>query len=73
MLNLTILSLLQTLRLHQWQNECMIMFLVMEVSICNSKLGRELLWQFVQKNWQTLHDKYEGGLLFSGLVKVGVI
>ncbi|XP_062515092.1 puromycin-sensitive aminopeptidase-like [Corticium candelabrum] len=39
------------------------------ISCGGSKLGRELLWQFVQKNWQTLHDKYEGGLLFSGLVK----
>ena len=33
-------------------------------------MGRELAWQFLQDNWDELHNRYAGGLLFSRLVKV---
>ncbi|KAJ7390104.1 hypothetical protein OS493_027136 [Desmophyllum pertusum] len=37
--------------------------------VTGSLMGRELAWQFLQDNWDELHNRYAGGLLFSRLVK----
>lgn len=39
-------------------------------AVTGSVKGRELAWQFTKDNWDTLHNRYEGGFLLSRLVKV---
>jgi len=38
-------------------------------SVATNKFGRELAWQFVQKYWEKLYDKYQGPFLLSDLIK----
>ncbi|EDO44762.1 predicted protein [Nematostella vectensis] len=37
--------------------------------VTGSVVGRDLAWKFVRDNWETLHERYEGGFLLSRLVK----
>lgn len=40
------------------------------VSIAKTKKGRELVWKFLQDNWQTVFDRCQGGMLRNHLVKI---
>lgn len=35
-----------------------------------SKEGRELAWNFLQTNWATLYERYQGGFILGRLIKV---
>lgn len=39
--------------------------------VTGSVSGRDMAWKYVQDNWKTFIDRYEGGFLLSRLVKVG--
>ena len=35
---------------------------------CTLFLGKELAWQFVKNNWESIKNKFKGGFLLVGLV-----
>lgn len=42
------------------------------ISVAMTKSGRQLAWEFFQKNKDELRRRYEGGFLVSRLVKVRI-
>ena len=41
----------------------------MVAGVTGSVQGRELGWKFVQENWMTFHDRYQGGFLLPRIIK----
>ncbi|ESO01139.1 hypothetical protein HELRODRAFT_175168 [Helobdella robusta] len=39
------------------------------LGVTGSAEGRDLAWKFVKKNWNELHERYQGGFLLARLIK----